>query len=226
MHRFLAFLTSLSLLCPVAVRAASPVSLQASLQLLGDAKQNTNTVSRSRRALLRRSRAQNLRRKNSYRRVSMLNRAYNTYTNDTYGLTIGYPGDWKVLHNFMETVASFLSPQTDANDELTENINILVERYNPGQAPTLHEATQKALKQLRQLEGFTMHELNKNEILDQRSAMSMTYSAGNREQMLKFKQVWVLHEGSLYIFTFVASPLTFRDYVRVFDKMLGTLKLE
>lgn len=222
MRTFLSVLTSVSLLCPLAATAKSvPVSLQASLQMLSDKKEDARK-GKSRRFLERNSRAQMQKTHARYRRPSMLNRAFNTYVHEKHGLKIGYPGDWKTLDAFMGTVVSFLSPQTDPKDNVTENINIFVEQN----ATTLRQATEKAMAQLQTLENFAMHELDKNAIIASRPAVSMVYSAGSGDQTLKFKQVWTIHKNALYIFTFAASPSTYKEYGRAFEKMLGTLSLD
>lgn len=224
MRTFLSCLTSLALLSPmIAAARSAPVSLQSSLQSLRDTKEGA-AAGRNSRSLERNSRAQMQKTHARYRRPSALFRSFNTYANEKHHFTIGYPGDWKVLEAYMGTVVSFVSPKTDPEDNVTENINILVESANQAQA--LHQATEKAMQQLKMLEGFKVHALEKNAILASRPAVSLVYSAGKGEQTLKFKQIWTIHRNALTIFTFAASPATYKEYGKAFEKMLGTLSLD
>lgn len=149
--------------------------------------------------------------------------AYKTYRNEQYGITIGYPSNWSVADAYMETVVSFLSPRTGKKDALTENVNILVDKGD-GKTLLLGAATEQALEELRGLENFQLLE-SESTVHGRREARAITYTSGS-DTVLKFKQVWLLNRGDLYIFTFVAGPLTFSEYVRHFNRMLGTLELQ
>lgn len=221
----LSILTAVSLLLPMAAAAETSIP-EASLMLLRDHKNDAKVRGPSRRFLQGKVQNRMLSTISRFSRPSMLNKAFNTYVNEQHGISVGYPGDWKILDGFMSTVVSFLSPLTGPEDNLTENANILVESYEPGKAPTLRESTDRAMQQLEALEGFTIHNMNRSAIVDVYPAVSLTYSAGNSDQMLTFKQVWTMHKNALYVFTFAASPQTYREYVGAFEKMMATVELD
>ena len=152
---------------------------------------------------------------------SLIARKMKTYKNEKYGISIGYPSDWEVKDNHMNTIVSFISPLASSKDTLTENMNILVEDMK---AESLEATTRAALEQLKTIENFTLVS-SESLVLDNRSAKALTYTA-SRSPLLKFKQVWMIHNNQLYVFTFAASAVDFREYAKIFDKMLGTLKIQ
>ncbi|OGJ56107.1 hypothetical protein A2706_02180 [Candidatus Peribacteria bacterium RIFCSPHIGHO2_01_FULL_51_35] len=151
---------------------------------------------------------------------SLIARHMRTYKNEPYGITIGYPSDWEVKDNHMNTIVSFISPLADSGDALTENMNILVEDAKE----SLEASTRAALEELKVIENFKLVS-SESPVIDYKSAKALVYTASN-SPLLKFKQVWVIHNDRLYIFTFAASAVDFREYAKIFDKMLGTLKIQ
>lgn len=154
-------------------------------------------------------------------RVSIVARRMKTYTNDKFKISIGYPADWKVIDNYMNTIVSFVSPLAGSADALTENVNILVQ---DAEGNSLASSTHAALNELDSLENFKLIS-SADTVIDKRPGKAITYSAG-RDPHLQFKQVWTIVNGKLYIFTFAAGGNAFRDYVKIFDKMLGTITLK
>ena len=152
---------------------------------------------------------------------SLVARHMKFYTNEQYGISIGYPSDWDVKDKHMNTVVSFISPLAGSKDALTENMNILVEKAN---GEVLEATTRKALEELKNIENFKLVS-SESLVLDHKSAKALVYTASD-SPVLKFKQVWVIHKDQIYIFTFAASAVDFREYAKIFDKMLGTLKIQ
>ncbi|HLD71088.1 MAG TPA: hypothetical protein VI873_00555, partial [Candidatus Peribacteraceae bacterium] len=80
-----------------------------------------------------------------------------------------------------------------------------------------------ALAELNGLENFRLVS-TMDTVIDKHPGKAIVYSAG-RDPQLQFKQVWTIVNGKLYIFTFAAGSNAFRDYVKIFDKMVGTIVL-
>ncbi len=143
-----------------------------------------------------------------------------TYKNEAHGITLGYPANWKVIENYMNTVVSFVSPLADVHDTLTENVNILVEDAED----SLAESTRSALEELQNLERFKLVS-SEDIILDSLPGKAVSYTAG-ASPPLKFKQVWTVRNGKLIIFTFASASDAFREYVKIFDKMVSTVSFQ
>lgn len=147
------------------------------------------------------------------------NFAMKTFVSPDGTFQIGYPTNWQVMEGFMGTVVSFLSPLVNAADTLTENVNIIVQPLE-GES-SLAEASRTALAELKQIENFHLLE-SMPFVIDKTSAHAVVYT-GSAEPVLKFKQAWTIHDGSLYIFTFASSVDSYRNYVRIFDRMISTI---
>ena len=153
-------------------------------------------------------------------RTSVVAKRMKTYTNEKYKMSIGYPVEWSIIDNYMNTIVSFVSPLAGSTDVLTENVNILVE---DAEGNSLLSSTRSALAELNGLENFKLIS-TVDTVIDKHPGKAITYSAG-RDPHLMFKQVWTVVNGQLYIFTFAAGSSAFRDYVKIFDKMVGTIVL-
>src|SRR3989338_4070475 len=153
-------------------------------------------------------------------RTSVVAKRMKTYTNEKYKMSIGYPVEWSVVDNYMNTIVSFVSPLAGSADVLTENVNILVE---DAEGNSLLSSTRSALAELNGLENFRLVS-TMDTVIDKHPGKAIVYSAG-RDPKLQFKQVWTIVNGKLYIFTFAAGSNAFRDYVKIFDKMVGTIVL-
>ncbi len=136
--------------------------------------------------------------------------------------TIGSPTNWQVMEGFMGTVVSFLSPLTSSADTLTENVNIIVQPLE--EELSLAEASRVALSELKQIENFRLLE-STTIVIDKTAARAIVYTGGS-DSVLKFKQVWTIRRGSLYVFTFASSVDSFREYVRIFDRMISTIHFQ
>lgn len=153
-------------------------------------------------------------------RSSVVAKRMKTYTNEKFKISIGYPVDWSLVENYMNTIASFVSPLSGSTDVLTENVNILVE---DSEGKTLASSTHAALEELNGLEKFRLISIA-DTVVDKRAGKAIVYSAGNSPN-LHFKQVWTIVNGKLYIFTFAAGSSAYKEYVKIFDKMLSTITL-
>lgn len=147
------------------------------------------------------------------------NIAMKTFVSPDGTFQIGYPTNWQVMEGFMGTVVSFLSPLVNAADTLTENVNIIVQPLE-GES-SLAEASRTALAELKQIENFHLLESTPF-VIDKTSAHAVVYT-GSAAPVLKFKQAWTIRGGSLYIFTFASSVDSYRNYVRIFDRMISTI---
>lgn len=150
------------------------------------------------------------------------NFAMKTFVSPDGTFQIGYPANWQVMEGFMGTVVSFLSPLVNSADTLTENVNIMVQPLED--ELSLAEASYAALAELKQTENFRLLE-SMPIVVDKARAHAVIYT-GSAEPVLKFKQAWTIHDGSFYVFTFASSVDSYRNYVRIFDRMVSTIHFQ
>src|SRR3989344_9622070 len=99
---------------------------------------------------------------------SLIARKMKTYKNEKYGISIGYPSDWEVKDNHMNTIVSFISPLASSKDALTENMNILVEDAKE----SLEASTRAALEELKVIENFKLVS-SESPVIDYKSAKAL-----------------------------------------------------
>ncbi len=150
----------------------------------------------------------------------------NLYVNDSYGVHIRYPRDWKAQdllesNGKITSIALFLSPLSGSGDTAQENINLVVEdvrdeALNPDQYEEAAIAQEQAL-----FDSFTL--VSSNDItLDGEAGHDIVFQASFNERSLMFEQAWAHHDGIVYVWTLAAPPETFDDYSRTFRTMLGS----
>lgn len=210
MHRLLASSCILFLLAPPSFAVAA--SYGAPKGILRERVVNRHLRGKTRGAMVSVSR--------KFTRPDEVARSMKTYKNEMYGVALGYPSSWKIIENYMNTVVSFVSPLADPRDTLTENVNILVEDAKG----SLAESTKNALEELQNLERFKLVS-SEDVILDKLPGKAVSYTAGTSPP-LKFKQIWTVRNGKLIIFTFASASDAFREYVRIFDKMVFTVMFQ
>jgi|GEM_PF-4186610 hypothetical protein len=159
--------------------------------------------------------------KRPIQRVSV---SMNTYRNRQYNLTIEYPIGWTVEEGFFGTLVSFISPLRDARDQLTENVNVLIQDQG-GEMVDLALATNIALEELQKLPNFILVTSEPTTVGGRRAHAVVYTSESDGSTSLKFKQVWTMQNDGLYVFSFAAEPSQYDEYVQIFERMLDTVSL-
>lgn len=144
------------------------------------------------------------------------------YENPAYNFQIAYPASWRCVEGFMGTAVIFTSPLAYANDQFSENVNIVVEDISAYPGITLEQYEEISLNQLAALmTGFNLVGQS-DTVVSGFPAKVIEYECQQGIYQLKYMQVFVLASNRAYVFTFTAEESQFAHYANIAKAMLGS----
>lgn len=157
--------------------------------------------------------------------ISFAQDDWQTYKQDNY--SINYPAHWEYSSKKPQPSIQFIlfSEETSqAKDLFRENINLTLENLN-GQSFSLESYTKLALEQVK-IQIPSAKIISNTQIkLGVKNAKEIIWTAdlGNG-MLLKFKQVFTLHEASAYVLTFTSTITDYDAYITDATKILYSFK--
>lgn len=152
-----------------------------------------------------------------------------TYQNEQEGISIGYPGDWRLQENPGSGVlASFSSPKETPEDQFVENANLSITNLSSQPDMTLEELADLWLEQ--SSADFPSGSLN----LEKRSqaalaglpAIQMIYSFQEPDIRIKGMAVTAIGNGNAYIFTYTAEEKSYDKFLKNINQILESVKID
>jgi len=151
---------------------------------------------------------------------SLVDKKTKLYQNQTYGISMNYPGNWRMEEGTTsDPVVSFLSPREGSDDQFTENVNVAVTDLSADPSLSLTQVMDLWVQQNESDPSFSSFMVASREStsvfgLD---AEQVTYLAEGQGLSVKGRTTIFLKESMAYIFTYSAE-------VESFDTFLGGLE--
>lgn len=149
---------------------------------------------------------------------------WKTLKNENYA--ISYPSDWvssdqKPQPSIKVLLLSDENSQKD--DQFRENINLNLEDLK-GQTLSLEEYANISLDQIKKQ--IPNAEILSNEAIkiDNWEAKSVVWYADFGTMILKFKQVFLINNGTAFVLTYSSTKTEFDDYIEIADKIINSFK--
>lgn len=153
----------------------------------------------------------------------------NLYENSANAIAIRFPHDWRMQELSEEqgrivNVVLFLSPMEEG-DVSQENINLVVEDLQ-GTDISPETYAETVIEQVRKI--FLDFRLlwSRDTLLAGEFGHEIVYTAKFHGGDLGFDQVWVFHNGRVFVWTLVAPAETLDAYVPIFQEMLSTFEFD
>lgn len=150
------------------------------------------------------------------------------YRNNQYGISVRYPTGWEVQRVMQQGTSSlssiivFLSPLETENDVSRENINLIMEKLS-SPTLTLEKYTAAALEnEGARFNNYTLtasHDLLLHGMLAHRVTFTGSLSEG---KTAAFEQIWLLKNGTAFVWSLASAPAAFDRYAQIFRQMLET----
>lgn len=148
-----------------------------------------------------------------------------TYTNPNYGVEINYPMDWDIMENYMGTVAIFLSPQENPNDDFRDNANIVVQDLS-GMSMDLEQYNSLSMTQLQQLiTKFKVIEPISITMLAGIPACRIKYQGKQGKLKLQWYSIWTIMDNAAYVVTCTAKQDSYNKYLPIFNEMISSFRI-
>ncbi len=140
------------------------------------------------------------------------------------GVTFQYPPDWELEENYLGAFAFLVSPQDNAEDHLTENINLVREPLDiPLSSAGINDYMNEVFEELKVLKNsFNVVSDTESQIHGFKTR-EVEYTANIKEKPMRFKQVIVFKSDEIYILTFTAGSETFQEHLPLFEDVLESL---
>ena len=127
--------------------------------------------------------------------------------------TIKYPSDWKVDESgTMGTKVIFFSPLESADDQFSENINIMTQDLTASPM-TLKEYTDLSVKQINTL--VTNGKIIESTTMQTPSGegQRLVYTMDQGQYHLQFEQLYVIKKDKVYLVTYTAETTSYQKYL-------------
>ncbi|MCX6823941.1 MAG: PsbP-related protein [candidate division SR1 bacterium] len=148
---------------------------------------------------------------------------WQTYTNETDGFSVQYPGDRTYQENVYGSSVMFFTP-TLSGDTLQENIGIMKKALDKDYTLDDYYAITKP-ELIKLIPGFT--ELSNETIkINDLDAQKLIYVGTQGTRKLQWEQVYLIKNKAVYILSYTATTSTFADYVQKIDEMVATLEIK
>ena len=148
--------------------------------------------------------------------------ALETYEHPKLNFSVDHPKAWTIQSEAKGVY--FLSPKLESLDVVQETISVLVEPL-PDDVETQEQYTKKALDEIAELSNYTMMESKRVSFAGLRGH-TITYQATIQNNLIQFRQAWVIYKGKSYLMTLASPPNTFANFERVFGRVIKSLKIE
>lgn len=126
----------------------------------------------------------------------------------------------------LQLIVGIVSPPENESDTVSENMNIVVENISTLSPISLKDYVNANIEGLKiSTPQFDIVESVKEIKVDGNPAISFVYTDGSLEEQGKAMQVYTIRYQMAYIFTFGAAADTYSSYLPVFQKMLGSVKI-
>ena len=169
------------------------------------------------------------------------NDAKKEYKNETYGITVQYPSDWRRIDwrslldflsfydvnpndNFTE-VAQFYSRYEGSSDKYAEGIDIAVQ--NLTQKPnSLSEYSDQALKYYKQYSDFQLVESSVEDLyLSDTPAYRLVFTFVSDAFNLKWMEIGTIKHNKLYRVIFFAENETYDEYLPIVQQIINSFEI-
>ncbi|MDD3087944.1 MAG: PsbP-related protein [Candidatus Omnitrophica bacterium] len=140
------------------------------------------------------------------------------YKSPLFDFEISYPQDWQVKE--ISGVIAFISPLEDADDNFSENVNIVIEDIS-GYQMSAEQYAKEADKNWLAADG-------KLKIIDFSQVMlngEEAYCTIAENDSLKFKQYKLVNNKRAYILTYTGQPDGFSKFQDIADNIIKTFKV-
>ncbi len=146
------------------------------------------------------------------------------FSNPEDGYSIVFPKDWQTQANYLGTSVFSTSPQSGPLDDVSENINIVAEKFTtPITSDQYFQANLTSMKRiLKNLNILESAPVNVGGFTAVRAVI--THDVNHRTQ--KNISYFLATGGRAYVITCSAEPQTFDAFKNVFDSVVATFKMQ
>ncbi len=150
------------------------------------------------------------------------------YDNATYGIHFNYPPNWQKVdtNQAQDNLAlPVMLLQSGATKTIYKNINVVIEDMS-AHPLSLNDYTAQSIKNEKDFLGsFTLTDAGYT-TLGGYAAYRIDFTAPMQGLTMKFEQVWALKGNIAYVWTFRDDPQNFAADLNVFQRILGTFKVQ
>jgi hypothetical protein len=164
---------------------------------------------------------------NNNNNPTIINPAFSTYENPTYGIKIQYPSNWQKMDfdrhygNNSLPIAGFIPP-SENDSGLLENLVIVVKKLH-SQSTSLKQFADSLVSSYKSnLHNFQLIELNPLTTPALNSAYKIEYTHSSDMLMLKTMEVWTISGDTVYMISYNADSGDFSNYLPVIQKMIDS----
>ncbi|GMR19382.1 MAG: hypothetical protein BMS9Abin34_519 [Patescibacteria group bacterium] len=154
--------------------------------------------------------------------------SYENYENKDYGISMNYPGDWRMQEGTTtDPIVSFFSPREGSDDQFSENINVTVTDLSAFPDLSLTEVADIWVQENESNPSFTSFEVVSREStsVSGLGAEQVTYTAKGQGLSVKGRTTIVLKDSSAYIFTYSAEAKSFDTFLKGLETALSSTVL-
>ncbi|MFW6035768.1 MAG: PsbP-related protein [Halothermotrichaceae bacterium] len=149
---------------------------------------------------------------------------FESYQNDKYGFRIDYPGNWELKEDSFDSVISIISEREDENDNVSENINVVVQDLST-QPMSLKEYTELSIDQINNV--IENGEVLENEFITfaENEGVKIIYKGELEDLKLKWLVKYLIKNNKAYLVTYTAAEDKFDKYLPTVEKMYDSFQL-
>ncbi len=141
------------------------------------------------------------------------------------GYSIDYPGKWSVQKDPELVNVIFGAPPSSELDTFMENVNVNVQELGP-RPLGLKKYSEKALDQMKAVFGPNLVILEENSIyVAGMPGFKLVFVGKGPQYEFQIMSVWTLKGDKAYQITYTATTLTYEDYMKQVEQMIGSFRI-
>jgi serine/threonine-protein kinase len=145
------------------------------------------------------------------------------YESPYFGFSISYPADWRTTE--LGGIIVFLSPLESADDNFSENVNVVVEDLSSAPGITLKEYADISASNLEaMLAGLKIVDRSST-VIDGKEAAVITYTRPERDLKLKQRVYIIISNNKGYNLTYSAKEDSFDKFLPQAEVIIKSFKV-